>query len=66
MAASFGLIQHNSIIKQYYPRGCSLTSFEHDSDAVSAEVRKHHWSAQTTLKKTLEGNIAIIQQLPTK
>ncbi len=25
------------IIKQYYPRGCSLTSFEHDSDVVRTE-----------------------------
>lgn len=28
----------------YYPRGCALMSFEHDSD----EVRKHHSSAQMT------------------
>ncbi len=26
------------LIKQYYPRGCSLTSFEHDSDAVRTEA----------------------------
>ena len=34
------------LFKQYYPRGCALTSFGHDSDAVSAKVHKQNWSAQ--------------------
>ena len=40
-------------IKQYYSRRCALMLFVHDSDVV----RKRH---------TLEGNITIIQLIPTK
>ena len=36
--------------QQYYRRGCALTSFEHDSDAVGAEVHKQHWGISLNMK----------------
>ena len=54
-------------IKQYYLRGCALTSFEHDSDAVRTKVLAPRSASSTeALNYTLEGNIAIIQLIPTK
>lgn len=48
----------NSFIYRKNREMSVLTSFEHDSDEVSASVRKRHWSVQMTLKHTLSGNIA--------